>query len=67
MSDSSQDRVEGTIDEATGRGKAAVGGLTGDERTQAEGEADQAEGGLKQGLADAKDKVDEVVKKATDR
>ena len=67
MSDSSRDRIEGTIDEASGRGKAALGGLTGDERTQAEGEADQAEGGLKQGLADAKDKVDEAVKQATDR
>ncbi len=67
MSDSSRDRIEGTIDEASGRGKAALGGLTGDERTQAEGETDQAKGGLKQGQADVKDKVDEVVKKATDR
>jgi len=67
MSDSSRDRTEGTIDEASGRAKSAVGGLTGDERTQAEGETDQAKGGLKQGLADAKDKVDDAVKKATDR
>ena len=67
MSDSSRDRIEGAVDEAAGRGKAALGGLTGDERTQAEGEADRAEGGLKQGLADAKDTVDEAVKKTTDR
>ena len=65
MSDSSRDRIEGTLDDATGRGKSALGGLTNDEDTQAEGEADQAKGGLKQGMADAKDKVDDAVKKVT--
>ena len=65
MSDSSRDRIEGTLDDATGRGKAALGGVTNDEDLQAEGEADQAKGGLKQGMADAKDKVDDAVKKVT--
>ncbi len=67
MSDSSRDRIEGTVDEATGRGKSAFGELTGDEQTQAEGQTDQATGDLKQGLADVKDKVDDAVKKVTDR
>ena len=65
MSDSSRDRIEGTADDLTGRGKSALGGLTNDEDTQAEGEADQAKGGLKQGTADVKDKVDDAVKKVT--
>lgn len=65
MSDSSRDRIEGTVDELTGRGKSAVGDLTGDEQTRAEGDANQTEGKLKQGLADVKDKVDDVVKKVS--
>ena len=65
MSDSSRDRIEGTVDDLTGRGKSALGGLTNDEDMQAEGELDQAKGGLKQGMADAKDKVDDAVKKVT--
>ena len=65
MSDASRDRIEGTIDEATGRGKSALGGLTDNTDMKAEGEMDQAQGGLKQGLADVKDKVDEAVKKVT--
>ena len=67
MSDATRDRIEGSIDEATGRGKSAFGELTGDEQTQAEGQADQATGDLKQGLAGVKDKVDDAVKKVTDR
>jgi len=67
MSDSSRDRIEGTFDEATGRGKSAIGGLTDDEQMQGEGETDQAKGNLKQGVADGKDKVDDLVKNATDR
>ena len=66
MSDSSRDRIEGTVDDLTGRGKSALGGLTNDEDMQAEGETDQAKGGLKQGMADVKDKVDDAVKKVTD-
>ena len=65
MSDSSRDRIEGTVDDLTGRGKSALGGLTDDEDMQAEGETDQAKGGLKQGMADVKDKVDDAVKKVT--
>ena len=65
MSDSTRDRIEGKIDELTGRGKSAVGDLTDDDQKRAEGDAQQSEGKLKQGLADVKDKVDDVVKKVT--
>ena len=67
MSDATRDRIEGTVDEATGRGKSAFGELTGDEQTQAEGETDQAKGNVKQGVADVKGKVDDAVKNLTDR
>ena len=60
MSDSTRDRIEGTVDEMKGRGKSAVGDLTGDKDTRAEGDLDQAKGKLKQGMADIKDKVDEI-------
>ena len=65
MTDATRDRIEGTVDEAVGRGKSAFGELTGDEQTQAEGQTDQASGNVKQGLADVKDKVDDAVKKVT--
>ncbi len=67
MSDATRDRIEGSVDDVTGQAKSAFGNLTGDEQTQAEGDMDQAEGGLKQGLADVKDKVDDVVKTVTNR
>jgi len=57
MSDSTNDRIEGGMDQAKGRVKDAVGGLTGDEQLQAEGKMDQAQGGLQEKLADVKDKV----------
>lgn len=67
MSDATRDRIEGTLDETTGRGKSALGGLTDNERLKGEGETDQATGQVKQGIADVKDKVDDVVKNLTDR
>ena len=67
MTDQSKDRIEGNLDELAGRGKSALGDLTGDDETRAEGDAQQGEGQLKQGVADVKDKVDDVVKKVTDR
>lgn len=65
MTDSSRDRIEGTVNELTGRGQSALGDLTNDDQQRAEGEANQTEGKLQQGMADVKDKVDDVVKKLT--
>jgi uncharacterized protein YjbJ (UPF0337 family) len=67
MSDSTRDRIEGSVDDAKGQGKSAWGNMTNDEGKQAEGEVDQAKGGAKKGMADVKDKVDDAVKKVTDR
>lgn len=65
MTDATRDRIEGTLDEAKGRGKAAWGEATGDDTTKAEGEGDQLMGKVKQGLADVKDKVGDAVDKVT--
>ncbi len=65
MTDQSKDRIDGKVDEIAGRGKSAVGDLTGDEQLKSEGDADQASGKLKQGVADLKDKADDLVKKVT--
>jgi len=67
MSDATRDRIDGKMDDVTGRGKSALGNVTGDDKMKGEGEADQVSGKVKEGLADAKDKVDDVVKKFTDR
>jgi len=65
MTDSSRDRIEGKVDELSGRGKSAYGDLADDDQKRAEGESDQTKGKVKQGLADVKDKVDDAVKKVT--
>jgi uncharacterized protein YjbJ (UPF0337 family) len=65
MTDSSRDRIEGKVDELTGRDKSAFGDVTDNDQRRAEGDADQTEGKFKQGVADVKDKVDDVVKKVT--
>ena len=67
MSDATRDRIEGNVDDVTGQAKAKWGDLTGDQQAETEGHMDQAEGGTKQGMADVKDRVDDVVKKVTDR
>ena len=58
--DQHRDRIEGTVDQAQGRGKQAVGDLTGDEQTRSEGQTDELKGKGKQTLADAKEKVGDL-------
>lgn len=67
MSDSTNDRIGGALDQVKGNVKEGVGGATGDDRTEAEGQMDQAKGDLKQGVADVKDTVGDAVKNVTDR
>jgi uncharacterized protein YjbJ (UPF0337 family) len=61
-----EDHVEGTITEATGRVKDAVGGLTGDGKTQASGKLDEVSGQAQQALGDAKDTAASVASKTAD-
>jgi uncharacterized protein YjbJ (UPF0337 family) len=67
MSDATNDRVEGAIDELKGRGQNAWGELTNDKEKKVEGEMSKAVGKLKRADADGKDEVDESVKDWTDQ
>ena len=64
MSDE-KDKAEGTANGIKGRVKSAAGELSGDRKTQAEGKLDELKGKLQQGLADAKEKADELVDRVT--
>lgn len=65
MDSSDKNRVEGATDKFKGGAKETLGDVRNDEDQQAEGKADQTKGDAKQGLADVKDKVSDVIKKAT--
>ena len=54
-----EDRVKGAATNIGGKVKDAVGGLTGDTKTQAEGKMDQATGQLQNTIGSAKDAVQE--------
>ena len=51
------DQAEGAIKKVVGKVKEKVGELTGDEKTEIEGEADQVEGTVQKGIGDLKDKI----------
>ncbi|HVU73280.1 MAG TPA: CsbD family protein [Mycobacteriales bacterium] len=53
-----------TADDVKGRVKEAVGDLTGDDKTKAEGKKDQAGAKVKEVAEDAKDKVVDLVDRA---
>ena len=53
-------------DQIKGHAKEAVGTLTGDKDLKSEGKADRIAGEAKEKLADATDKVEEVIDKAKD-
>lgn len=59
MSDSTKDHVLSTFDQIKGKAKEAVGNLTGDKSTDAEGQVDQAKGTVRGGVGDAKDMVND--------
>jgi uncharacterized protein YjbJ (UPF0337 family) len=52
--------MAGEWDKAKGAVKDAVGGLTGDAKTQAEGKLDKAKGEAKHQVQNAKDAVEDV-------
>ncbi len=55
-----KDRIEGPFKEGVGKVKEGWGGATDDPDTEAEGHADQAEGGLQNTWGEVKDKVRDV-------
>ncbi len=56
-----EDRIKGAATNVGGKVKDAVGGLTGDSKTQAEGKADQVSGQLQNAYGSAKDAASEAV------
>jgi uncharacterized protein YjbJ (UPF0337 family) len=60
MSDHNKDRIEGGVDQVKGTVKEKAGDVTGNEQAQAEGMFDKLKGKAKEGLADAKDKIDDL-------
>jgi uncharacterized protein YjbJ (UPF0337 family) len=57
-----KDEAKGAGKQAMGAVKDAAGGLTGDERLQAEGKADKAEGKILQKLGEVKDEARKALK-----
>jgi uncharacterized protein YjbJ (UPF0337 family) len=52
-----KDRIKGKIEDAAGRVKRQVGEWTGDEKTQAEGLAEQAKGKTRHAVGKMKDEI----------
>ena len=57
------DRIEGAAKQAGGNIKEAVGKVTGDEKLQAEGKADQVEGKVQNTVGGIKDAIRDGVKR----
>jgi uncharacterized protein YjbJ (UPF0337 family) len=55
-----EDRIKGTATNIGGKAKDVVGGAMGDNKTQAEGKADQISGQLQQAYGSAKDSAQEA-------
>ena len=58
-----KDEVDGVGKQVKGTLKDVAGAVTGDERLQAEGKADKAEGKLQQKVGDIKDDARDVLKR----
>ena len=54
---------DGTIDEAKGRTKEALGDLTGDQELKDEGKVDRASGKVKDAVGGVADKAKELLRK----
>lgn len=54
---------DGTMDDAKGRAKEAVGDLTGDKDLKKEGKVDRASGKVKDAVGGAADKAKEALRK----
>ncbi len=64
-----KDQVKGKVNEAIGSVKQGVGSMTGDERTQAEGQAQEARGkgqGFVGGVKEKAKEVGDTIKGAAD-
>lgn len=62
-----EDQTKGKLDQVKGEAKRGLGKLTGDERTEAEGNKDKAKGNLREGYGDAKEKATDKVNSLFDK
>ena len=65
MADTTETKAEGLLDEAKGKVKDSLGGLTGDAKLQAEGKFDQLSGMAQQDFADLYDEGETKLEAAT--
>jgi uncharacterized protein YjbJ (UPF0337 family) len=56
-----KDERDGKVDEAKGKAKQAIGGVTGDDNLKAEGEADEAAGKVQSTVGHGARKVGEAI------
>ena len=62
-----KDELSGKVDNLTGRGKEAVGAVTGDKETQAEGFGQRVKGAVQEKIGQAKEKIEEAKEKIAER
>ena len=63
---STDDKARGTGNDVVGNIKQTVGGVTGNDKMQAEGETQEAKGDAQKALGNAKDAVGNAAKKVGD-
>ena len=56
----SEDRIEGGVKQGVGRVQDALGGVTGDDKTQAQGKVNEASGSVQNAYGQVKDKAQDV-------
>ena len=64
---STSDKLKGLANEAVGNAKQGIGSLTGNDRLQAEGKAQELKGEAQRGVGEAKDAVKGVADKVSSR
>ncbi len=64
---SAGDKLKGLGNEAVGNVKQGIGSLTGNDRLQAEGKAQELKGEAQRGVGEAKDTVKDVADKVSSR
>ncbi|MEJ8820786.1 CsbD family protein [Variovorax humicola] len=62
-----KDQVAGRVEDAKGKIKEVTGKVTGSEKLQSEGIADQAAGKVQSGYGDAKEKLKDSIKSGADK
>ena len=62
-----KDQVAGRVEDAKGKIKEAAGKVTGSEKLESEGLADQAAGKVQSSYGDAKEKVKDAIKTGADK